>query len=84
MRKGLRFRLRSFEFRRCGKFDKKNRSSLVSYPWRVMCRSPYKTSIILVLYRINSLTYKYRVLWFIDSVNKIGDFRIPFVAHRED
>ena len=28
MRKGLRFRLRSFEFRRCGKVDKKNRRSL--------------------------------------------------------
>ena len=28
MRKDLRFRLRSFEFRRCGKFDKKNRRSL--------------------------------------------------------
>jgi hypothetical protein len=28
MRKDLRFRLRSFEFRRCGKVDKKNRMSL--------------------------------------------------------
>ena len=28
MRKDLRFRLRSFEFRRCGKVDKKNRRSL--------------------------------------------------------
>jgi hypothetical protein len=28
MRKDLRFRLKSFEFRRCGKFDKKNRRSL--------------------------------------------------------
>jgi hypothetical protein len=27
MRKDLRFRLRSFEFRRCGKVDKKNRRS---------------------------------------------------------
>jgi hypothetical protein len=28
MKKDLRFRLRSFEFRRCGKVDKKNRRSL--------------------------------------------------------
>ena len=27
MRKDLRFRLRSFEFRRCGKVDKRNRRS---------------------------------------------------------
>jgi hypothetical protein len=32
MRKDLRFRLRSFEFRRCGKVDKKNRRSLKICP----------------------------------------------------
>jgi hypothetical protein len=32
MRKDLRFRLRSFEFSRCGKVDKKNRSSLEICP----------------------------------------------------
>jgi hypothetical protein len=30
MRKDLRFQLRSFEFRRCGKVDKKHHSSLES------------------------------------------------------
>ncbi len=46
-RKELRFRLRSWHFRRCGKCDKPNRSSLEISPWCTMCRSPYKTSIVL-------------------------------------
>ena len=47
MRKDLRFRLRSFEFRRCGKVDKKAITALRRAAWYVMCWSPYKTFIHL-------------------------------------
>ena len=46
MRKDLRFRLRSFEFRRCGKVDKKNRRSFKICSGASMCRSLHKKSII--------------------------------------
>src|SRR5260370_25859927 len=47
IRKDLRFRLRSFEFGRCGKVDKKNRRSLKICSGASCAGHPHKKSTIL-------------------------------------
>ena len=47
MRKDLRYRLRSFEFRRCGRVEKKESPLFEDLPWCEMCRSLHKTFIHL-------------------------------------